>query len=208
MNNKEIIATFEKDNRKCFGKYNKAFVIGKIIEEFEEAEIEDGKVYNTKVRTQRSSGLINIVQITIPEELKKSEDYLEKEVIITGEYRSSLENGHKRMFLYARTLEIYTDSVLPEETNLVYLEGFLTKKPFTKNEDVPKRKLASFCIAVRRKDSTNPEDADYINCIAWNKNQDVIKNYTQGKLVKLYGLMHSRKGELAPIYSVKVFEFA
>ena len=74
--------------------------------------------------------------------------------------------------------------------NKVMLLGRLTKDVelrHTQNEIA----VASFTIAVNRKDK-----ADFINCIAWNKQAEFIKNYfNKGSQLCLVGRLQTREYE-------------
>lgn len=208
VDKENVITELEKTGRRYFGKYNKAFAIGTIIKEFEEVKSNDGKIlfYNSQISVKRQSGKNDIVNITVPNMLKKYNEYVGKNVQITGQFRSYIRNNRKRLFLFANTFEIYNEQI-PKDANLVYLEGYLTEKSYTKIAKNVERKLSSFCIAVRRKDSKRKEDADYINCLAWTDNADLIESIEPKEKVKMYGRMQSRKVNGYEVYFITVRNF-
>ena len=111
-------------------------------------------------------------------------------------------------FLFVLYVYKYKNVIqFPKDANLVYLEGYLTEKPYTKIAKNVERKLSSFCIAVRRKDSKRKEDADYINCLAWTDNADLIESIEPKEKVKMYGRMQSRKVNGYEVYFITVRNF-
>lgn len=208
VNKENVITELEKTGRRYFGKYNKAFAIGKVIEEFEEVTSDDGKkvFYNSQISVERRNGITDNINITVPQELKEYDDYVDKVVQITGQFRSFIKDGHKRLFLYANTFDVYNEPI-PEDSNLTYLEGYLTRKPYCKLSKKDKIKIAEFCVAVRRRDSVSPEDADYINCVAWGDNADFIQYTRPKKKVKMNGRLQSRLINGSEVYSFTVREF-
>jgi single-strand DNA-binding protein len=72
--------------------------------------------------------------------------------------------------------------------NKVLLIGRLTKDAelrYTANG----KAVASFTVAVQR----NKEEADFINCVAWNKTAENLANYTsKGSLIGVEGSIQTR----------------
>jgi single-strand DNA-binding protein len=72
--------------------------------------------------------------------------------------------------------------------NKVLLIGRLTKQAelrYTPNG----KAVASFTVAVQR----NKEEADFINCVAWNKTAENLANYTsKGSLIGVEGSIQTR----------------
>jgi single-strand DNA-binding protein len=75
--------------------------------------------------------------------------------------------------------------------NKVLLIGRLTKDAelrYTANG----KAVASFTVAVQR----NKEEADFINCVAWNKTAENLANYTsKGSLIGVEGSIQTRNYE-------------
>lgn len=75
--------------------------------------------------------------------------------------------------------------------NKVILMGRLTKDPETKSTQ-SQLIVSTFTLAVNRRMSKNNE-ADFINCVAWNKTAEFCKNYLQkGIQVAVVGRIQTR----------------
>lgn len=76
-------------------------------------------------------------------------------------------------------------------TNRVVLIGRLTRDPELRKTQTGKS-VVSFTLAVNRKYSKE-EQADFINCVAWNQTADFMANYlTKGALISVEGSIQSR----------------
>ena len=74
--------------------------------------------------------------------------------------------------------------------NKVILMGRLVKEPDFKETQTGKN-VCTFTIAVNRK--FNREEADFINCIAWNKTAEfVYKYFNKGDMIALTGNIQTR----------------
>ena len=74
--------------------------------------------------------------------------------------------------------------------NKVILMGRLVKEPDFKETQTGKN-VCTFTIAVNRK--FNREEADFINCIAWNKTAEfVYKYFNKGDMIALTGYIQTR----------------
>ena len=77
--------------------------------------------------------------------------------------------------------------------NKVILKGRLTKDPQQFNTKTDKV-LAKFSIAVPRKFSKS--EADFINCVAWEKIADfILKYFTKGQEILIVGRMETESYE-------------
>ncbi|QIK56652.1 single-stranded DNA-binding protein [Erysipelothrix sp. HDW6A] len=75
--------------------------------------------------------------------------------------------------------------------NRSVLVGRLTRDPELRKTQTGKS-VVSFTLAVNRKFSKE-EQADFINCVAWNQTADFIANYlTKGALISVEGSIQSR----------------
>ena len=210
MNEENEITKLENEKRGCFGRYNKGLIIGEIDGDFKITYNKDGrKFYNARVRVERlTDDKYDIVPVVIQGNMMKNKNtqkYLNKIIRVTGEFRSFIRNGHKKHFLYAKTFEIY-DQEIPEESNLIFLEGYLSNEPMQKITYEEKQKIAVFCIAVHR--NSSEEKSDYINCVAWRDNAEYVRAQCVGQKLRLYGRMQSRKHgkEKKEVYEVSVTE--
>ena len=101
--------------------------------------------------------------------------------------------------------------------NNVSLTGRLTRDPelkYTNGSNIP---VLSFTLAVNRnfKNKQGDVEADFINCVAWNKAAENISNYFQkGSLIGIEGSIQTRTYDdkdgkrvyLTEVY-VKTFSF-
>lgn len=78
--------------------------------------------------------------------------------------------------------------------NRVVLVGRLTREPELRKTQTGKS-VVSFTLAANRRFS-QVEQADFINCVAWNKASDFISNYlNKGALISVEGSIQSRSYE-------------
>ena len=90
-------------------------------------------------------------------------------------------------------------------TNRVVLIGRLIRDPELRKTQTGKS-VVSFTLAVNRKFSKE-EQADFINCVAWNQTADFMANYlTKGALISVEGSTQSRTYEGADGKTVYVQE--
>ncbi len=76
--------------------------------------------------------------------------------------------------------------------NKVTLIGRLTKKAEVRYTE-SNTPVASFTLAVSR---IKKEEADFINCVAWNKLAEIIEKYTdKGKQIAIEGRIQTRNYE-------------
>lgn len=76
--------------------------------------------------------------------------------------------------------------------NKVILEGRITKDPILRKTQTG-ASVVSFTIAVNRriKQEAQP-DADFINCVAWNKTADLMAQYVKkGSLISVEGRLQT-----------------
>ena len=81
--------------------------------------------------------------------------------------------------------------------NNVSLIGRLTKDPELKTTSKG-AKYCKFTVAVRRqvKKAEGVQDTDFIDCVAWNKNADILNTYfRQGSLLGIFGKVISSSYE-------------
>lgn len=79
--------------------------------------------------------------------------------------------------------------------NNVSLTGRLTRDPELKYTNSSNTPVLSFTLAVNRnfKNKQGDVEADFINCVAWNKAAENISNYFQkGSLIGIEGSIQTR----------------
>jgi len=77
--------------------------------------------------------------------------------------------------------------------NRVVAVGRLTKDPELRKTQSG-TSVSSFTVAVnRRKQEDKPQEADFLNCVAWNRSADFISQYgRKGSLVGIEGRIQTR----------------
>lgn len=90
--------------------------------------------------------------------------------------------------------------------NRVVLVGRLTKDPALRKTQ-SNTSVASFTVAVNRRFQNQEQQADFINCVAWNKTADFVSQYgRKGALVGVEGRIQTRNYEDATGKRVYVTE--
>ena len=120
-----------------------------------------------------------------------------------------------RLFLYVTIINIYNDETELERdihTNLIYLEGYLCKKPIFRKTPLGKR-ITDLLIAVNRPYGKS----DYIPCITWGKVAKYTSELEVGTKVVFYGRIQSRdyfkryspdseEGEYKTVYEISIMD--
>lgn len=76
--------------------------------------------------------------------------------------------------------------------NKIMLKGRLTREPQLRTVGADKIAVCDFSIAVNRR--FDKEVVDFINCQAWRKTGEFVKNYfTKGKEILVIGELHIEK---------------
>ncbi|AMC94470.1 single-stranded DNA-binding protein [Erysipelothrix larvae] len=90
--------------------------------------------------------------------------------------------------------------------NRTILVGRITKDPELKKTNTGKS-VVSFTIAVNRRFGGEQEQADFINCVAWNQQAEFLANYIpKGSLIGVEGRIQTRNYEDATGKRVYVTE--
>ena len=182
--------------KKLFGRFNKACVIGKVVEEFKYSHEYGGiKYYKTLIESKRASGVADRVPIIISgEELNKvsQESFVGKFIEIAGRYRSYRVKGendklHLELALLVASIK-FVDGDEKEDTNVVYLEGTIGKDTLVK-ESPHGRIITDFFIVVPK----SYKKSDFIPCIAWEQIGLFVNKLAPGTKIKIWGRIQSRK---------------
>lgn len=182
--------------RKLFGRFNKVCVVGRIVKDFKFShEFGGTRYYTTVVESKRASLVTDHVPVIVSDAQMKdvlSKPMNGKYVEVAGRYRSYRVKGenNKTRLEYA-VLATNIDFIEfdgKEDTNVLYLEGCICKKPVYKRTSTG-RVITEFVIKVKKSYSR----ADLIPCIAWEKIADYAKNLRVGENVKVFGRLQSRK---------------
>lgn len=188
-------------NEKLFSEFNKVFVSGRIETELEFShEILWEKFYRTRIRVERLSGTEDLVPIIVSDllvgKMRINSSLEGKWVEVAGQFRSHNKMGddgrkHLELFLFVTAINIYEDEDELEEitnANLIYLDGYLCKKPVFRKTPLG-RQITDLLVAVNRPYGKS----DYIPCIAWGRVAEWASELEVGNRVKLYGRIQSRE---------------
>lgn len=220
-----VIERKEKSSKeKIFGKFNKAFLSGVIEEDFQKShEVSGEKYFQTVIRVTRLSGTQDFIPLVVSERLipDKGYNYEGSLVEVSGQFRSRDEkkNGERRrlkLFFLAKEIIFYENEdemEEPENSNLIYLEGFLCKTPVYRETPLGSE-ITDLCVAVNR---SFYGKTDYMPCITWGVVARQASTFEIGDRIQFYGRMQSReylkrkpepldleKGELRTAYEVSV----
>lgn len=133
---------------------------------------------------KRSSGAIDVLPVVIDEELLEPWH----KVTLEGEIRSKdMPDGRCLIYFFAKEVEEYCGV----DENVVSLEGFVCKKENLRKTPATERHITDFILAVNRKVKYK---SDYIPCIAWGKDADVIdEEIAIGTGIGVAGRLQSRQ---------------
>ncbi len=141
------------------------------------------------LESERSSGISDILPVTVSERLTGSDFSPGDRVEINGQIRSYNCYGdgrtHLIVTLFARDMR-HCD--LPEDQNLVELNGFICKPCIFRTTPFG-RKISDILLAVNR----GYNKSDYIPCISWGRNAVFASRLNIGDNIKITGRMQSRK---------------
>lgn len=179
---------------------NQVRICGIIEDEFEyDFESQTGVHCETRIRVRRFSNVEDFVPIIVPLSLIKgalNTTLKGKYVEVTGTFCSHRErkNGqrHLRMYLYPVTINIYEreeEVEWQENRNEVYLEGYITKKPFLKSTTLSNRLVAETVISVKR----FPNKIDRIPLVFWGTEAVVASEMEPGEMIRLEERIQSRE---------------
>lgn len=172
---------------------NRAFLKGEILEEFTlDHEVNGAKIYKTYVRTERLSGVSDIVPVLMPEWAIGNKTNLTGQLVeIDGRFCSfNLHDENKSKLLlnvFAEHFEIcQKDDV--DFANEIELTGFISTAPTYRK--TPKcREISDLLVCVHR----DTGKKSYIPCITWGRNARFTGTIEVGTEIHLVGRIQSRE---------------
>ena len=144
--------------------------------------------YSFMLESRRLSGNEDLIKITISERiLNREKNSVGSFVYIKGQIRSynSFVENKSRLIITVFAKEIEYDNF--EEENMVYLNGFICKKPVYRVTPLG-REISDMLLAVNRAYNKS----DYIPCIAWGRNARFSNDFNLGDNIRIWGRMQSR----------------
>lgn len=184
---------------------NKVFLQGIVDTEPEfNHSVKDEEFYGFDLRVARLSGQNDIIPIVIPKRL--IEFYNIKQgmnLAVRGQFRSfnKIENEKRKLILSVFVKEIceWDETANP---NVVELNGFVCKPVIYRTTPFA-REICDVLLAVNRKFNKS----DYIPCIAWGNNAQIVSHMNVPANLKIIGRIQSREytkvnEDLSPITKV------
>ena len=170
---------------------NKVFIQGEIdsLPEFDHAVKED-EFYKFNLKIPRLSGQCDIIPVTIPKRMQQIVKFeLGKPIAIRGQFRSynKLENEKSRLILtvFAKEIGEYIEG---QDNNIIELDGYICK-PVVYRVTPLNREICDVLLAVNRSNNKS----DYIPCIAWGSNAQIVGNLDVPERLKIVGRIQSRE---------------
>lgn len=170
-------------------KNNMVTVVGLLKSPFELKNKRNGKEYFcSEITTERSSGVVDEIPILVPGGLIDPKIKWEKEfILINGEFRSKNEDGHVKLFVFAREMKAIIGC---DFENKICLDGFVCKKPEYRTTPFG-REITDLLLAV----NGEYRGTSYLPCICWGQNAKIAASLSVGTHVKVAGRIQSRKYE-------------
>lgn len=170
---------------------NKVFVQGEVetLPEFDHV-VKDEEFYKFNLRIPRLSGQNDIIPITISKKMAMISNLQVGDMIsIKGQFRSynKLEEERSRLILtvFAKEIAAYNEEL---DNNIIELDGYICK-PVVYRVTPLNREICDVLLAVNRSNNKS----DYIPCIAWGSNAQVVKNLDVPEKLKIVGRIQSRE---------------
>lgn len=170
---------------------NKVYLQGVVDSEPEfNHSVKDEEFYNFNLKVARLSGQNDIIPITISKRLL---DYyniqLGQKLAIKGQFRShnKMENEKRKLVLFVFVKEVceWDDNANP---NYIELDGYICK-PVIYRKTPFSREICDVLLAVNR----NYNKSDYIPCIAWGNNAQIISELDVPARIQINGRIQSRE---------------
>ncbi len=182
--------------RNVFHYNQKAWIVGKIAEEFQYSHRSYSRsYYRTRVEVKRKSNVVDYIPVMMGEESIKNiiGNASGKYVSVEGIYCSHNKNGkdgkrHTDIYMVADKVEIYDkEEDVGEKINIneAYIEAYICKVPIYRTTPSG-RKVAEMIIAI------NGRRTSYIPCIAWEKEINTVQSLKIGSFVRIKARMQSR----------------
>ena len=150
------------------------------------------KFYIMTLEAKRTSGIADVVPLTISERLFKVEDkHVGLAVNVYGSFRSFNEHdetgNHLILSVFVQDIEEIITKVSGSDKNEITLNGFICKEPIYRKTPLG-REVADVLLAVGRYYGKT----DYIPCITWGRNAAFSSGLKVGTKIKIKGRVQSR----------------
>lgn len=170
---------------------NKVFIQGEIdsVPEFDH-NVKGEDFYKFNLKITRLSGQNDIIPVTIHKHMKQITPLeLGQKISIKGQFRSynKIENEKSRLILtvFAKEIGEFVDG---QDNNIIELTGYICK-PVVYRVTPLNREICDVLLAVNRSNNKS----DYIPCIAWGSNAQLVGNLDVPERLKIVGRIQSRE---------------
>ena len=170
---------------------NVVSLVGEIVSNFRfNHEFCGEKFYVFDLAVNRTSGVVDYVPIMVSERLMDVSHSLKGiKAYVSGCYRSYNVHEETRsklmLTVFANEVELEVEY---EDTNNVFLEGFVCKEPTYRKTPLG-RDISDILLAVNRAYGKS----DYIPCVIWGRNAKFAAAFEIGTKLKLWGRVQSRE---------------
>ena len=170
---------------------NKVFLQGVVNTEPElNHSVKDEDFYSFDLRVARLSGQYDIIPIVIAKRLVEFYNITKGiNIALRGQFRSfnQVENDKRKLILSVFVKEVceWDDDANP---NTIELNGFVCK-PVIYRRTPFAREICDVLLAVNRKFNKS----DYIPCIAWGNNAQIVSQMGVPSSLKIVGRIQSRE---------------
>ena len=152
--------------------------------------VKDEEFYGFDLRVARLSGQNDIIPIVIAKRLIEFFNIKQGDgVALRGQFRSfnKIENDKRKLVLSVFVKEVceWDETVNP---NVIELNGFVCKPVIFRTTPFA-REICDVLLAVNRKFNKS----DYIPCIAWGNNAQIVSQMNVPANLKIVGRIHSRE---------------
>ena len=152
--------------------------------------LNDEEFYQFNLKVKRLSEVEDIIPISISSKLKDVYGIKKGDKIaIKGQFRSynKMEEGKSKLLLRVFCKNVMNFDV-EQNSNSIELNGYICKKPIYRITPFS-REICDVLIAVNR----NFGKSDYIPCIAWGRNAQLVNSLPVGSKIGLVGRIQSRE---------------
>lgn len=173
---------------------NQVTIAGEVISRLEyNHELYGESFYTFVLEVPRLSNSYDKIPVIISERLFDKGELKEGCIIeIEGQFRSynnyEKEGNRLVLIVFVREMEFLENESKTRNCNLIYLNGYVCKKPIYRTTPFG-REITDLLIAVNRPYNKS----DYIPCIAWGRNARFSQNLSVGDNIKLWGRIQSRE---------------
>lgn len=173
---------------------NQVSIAGQVMTDYEfDHEVQGEKFYRIVVQIPRLSDKHDDINVVVSEKMvDTSHNPTGAYVKVSGQFRSFNDRTGKktklRLFVFAKEIDQIEAMPLTEDCNTVRLSGTLCKAPIYRKTPLGKI-ITDLVIAVNRLYGRS----DYIPCIAWYEEAEVLRTAVVGDKITVTGRIQSRE---------------